>query len=310
MITILKSTQSGLSEITDIQPGCWVNVMNPGVSELETLSRELSIPIDILHDPMDLNERSRIEVEDGWTLIVVRVSVFNENGGDVQYTTIPLGIIYNKAIILTICLRNNEIISDFSNCKIKNFSTENISRFILQICLRTSLLYLKHLKEINEKTGLFENELHKAMKNEQLIKLLNMEKSLVFFTTSLRSNELLLERLQSSKHVDLNVTNADLFEDVVIETRQAIEMANVYSNILSGMMDAFASVISNNLNVVLKFLTAITIILMIPTLMASIYGMNVELPFQHSQDSFLIVMSISFILSALSVLIFLRRDWF
>lgn len=194
--------------------------------------------------------------------------------------------------LITVCSKDVEVISDFVNGKAKNFFTENRSCFLLQAFLRTALLYLKHLKEINKRTNAIEDELEKAMKNEELIKLLNLEKSLVFFTTSLKSNELMMERLQKTEIVKLDPDDKELLEDVFIENKQAIEMSNVYSNILSGMMDAFASVISNNLNVVLKLLTAVTIILMIPTLIASIYGMNVRLPFQNSPQAFLITIGI------------------
>jgi magnesium transporter len=310
MINIFKTAKNELKEIRKFEKGCWINLSNPTNEETEEISQKLNIPIDFLTDPLDVDERARIEVEKKCVLIVLRIPCFEGKNVDIPFTTLPLGIIFVKDLMITICSRDVDIISDFIKGKTKNFSTENRSRFILQIFLRTALLYLKHLKEINRRTTMAEKELHQAMKNEELINLLNIEKSLVFFITSLKSNELMMERLQKSKSVKLNINDQELLEDVIIENRQAIEMTNVYSNILSGMMDAFASVISNNLSVVVKLLTSITIILMLPTLVASIYGMNIKLPFQDSPHSFLITIGISFVLSAIGVFVFIRRKWF
>lgn len=312
MITIFKTIQSNLEEIMEFENDCWVNVSNPTNAELEKLSQKLNVPLDFLTDPLDVDERARIEIENGWILIVLRVPLFKEEEVDIPFTTIPVGILisFSKDMIITVCSKEADSILDFINGNVRHFSTGNKSRFLLQIFLRTSLFYLRYLKEINKRTIVVENELHKALKNEELIKLLNIEKSFVFFTTSLRSNELMMERLQKTEIVKMNPDDIDLLEDVIIENKQAIEMSNVYSNILSGMMDAFASVISNNLNIVVKFLTAITIILMIPTLIASIYGMNIDLPLQNSPHSFLMVCGISLGLSVIGVLIFIKRRWF
>jgi len=311
MIKKFKTIQSELKEISDFEKGCWVNVSNQtNNNELKTLCQKLNVPLDFLTDPLDINERSRIEIEGGYTLIVLRVPLFDESNVDVPFTTLPIGIIFNEDLFITVCSKDSEIIADFINGKVKNFSTEDKSSAILKIFSRTALLYLKYLRDINSRTNIVEKELHKAMKNEELIKLLNIEKSLVFFVTSLKANEFMMERLQKMEIVKLDSEDKNLLEDVIIENKQAIEMANVYSNILSGMMDAFASVISNNLNVVVKFLTSVTIILMIPTLIASIYGMNVVLPFQHSLHAFVIVMIISIVLSMSGVLMLMKRKWF
>jgi magnesium transporter len=310
MIKIFKTTKDGLEEIREIEKNCWVNFSNPSNGELVELSEKLNIPLNFLTDPLDVDERARIEMEDKCVLIILRISHFDEKDVDIPYITLPIGIIFVEDLVITVCSRDVEVISYFANVKVKNFSTESRSRFLLQIFFRTALLYLKHLKEINKKTNAIEDELAIAMKNEELIKLLNLEKSLVFFTTSLKSNELMMERLQKTEIVKLDPDDKELLEDVLIENKQAIEMSNVYSNILSGMMDAFASVISNNLNVVLKFLTAVTIILMIPTLIASMYGMNIRLPFQDHPYAFLINIGISFTLTLISTIIFIKRKWF
>ena len=310
MFFITKTIDRNLKKIKKIENGCWVNFSNPSKEELEKFSRDLKIPLDFLTDPLDTDERARVEREDGYTLIILRIPFFDKEKQDTPFFTIPLGIILSNDIIITVCSRESNIIDDFLTGKIKNFSTENKSNFLLQIFLKSALLYLNHLKEINNRTNIIEKDLHESMKNEELIKLLNLEKSLVFFTTSLKSNELMMERLQKTQIIKLAPDDKDLLDDVIIENKQAIEMSNIYSNILSGMMDAFASVISNNLNVVMKFLTSVTIIFMIPTLIASIYGMNVPLPLQHSHHAFLFTIVLSLVLSVIGVFIFMKRNWF
>jgi magnesium transporter len=203
-----------------------------------------------------------------------------------------------------------DVIREFITGKVKHFSTEKRTHFVLLLFLRNTLLFMHYLKEINRMTTLVERSLYQALKNEQLIRLLNLEKSLVFFVTSLRSNALMMEKCHTTGCMRMTEDERDLFEDISIENRQAIEMANIYSNILSDMMDAFASIISNNLNVIMKLLTTVTIILMIPTLVASIYGMNVELPFQDTSYAFLFTMVLSLILSAIGIIIFWRKEFF
>ena len=310
MIKIFKNTDNGFISIDDIEKNCWVNVSNPSPDELTRLSEDLTIPLDFLTDSLDVDERSRVETENGTTLIILRVPKFDKNNLGVPFTTLPLGIVLTKDITITICLWDINEVLDLFKGKIKNLPTGNRRRFILHIFHRTAFFYLKYLKEINKKSNEVETELHRSMKNEELIKLLDIEKSLVFFTTSLRSNELMMERLSKIRTLELNEDDKDLLDDIIVDNKQAIEMANIYSNILSGMMDAFASVISNNLTIVMKFLTSVTIILMLPTLVASIYGMNVELPFQHSPHAFFITIGLSFCLSSVGVLIFLKNRWF
>jgi len=311
MIRISRWAEDRFIPTDKVEKHCLINVVSPEKSELEKLSGEMLIPSDFLTDPLDIDERARIEIEDGVLLIVVRVPKYDESNLETPFTTIPAGIILTKEdTIVTISSSDVTNILELQNGKVKGIVAGKRSSVILQIFLRTALLYLKHLKEINRRTGETEKELQKSLKNEALIKLLNLEKSLVYFTTSLRSNDLMMERLLKTELLKLTPEDKDMLEDVLIDNRQAIEMANIYSNILSGMMDAFASVISNNLNFVMKILTSITIILMIPTLIASIYGMNIDLPFQRSSYAFFIVIGISFTLSLISALIFVRNKWF
>ncbi len=311
MIKILRWSENRFIPTDKIEKHCLINVISPEKSELEKLSGEMLIPSDFLTDPLDIDERARIETDDGVLLIVLRIPKYDEGNPGIPFTTIPAGIILTKEdTIITIGSSDITDALDLCSVKAKSIINGKRSSVVLQIFLRTALLYLKNLKEINKRTGEIERELQKSLKNEELIKLLNIEKSLVFFTTALKSNELMMERLLKTELLKLTPDDKDILEDVLVDNKQAIEMANIYSNILSGMMDAFASVISNNLNVVMKILTSITIILMIPTLTASIYGMNIELPFQHSPHSFFIVTGISFTASLLSVLIFIRNRWF
>lgn len=311
IITIYRSgVDNGLEVTGRYESGAWVNVVNPSPAEISELVTRFTIPSDFLTDPLDVDERARIEREEGNTLILLRTPRREATEADIPFTTLPIGIILTQGLVITISLTEVDVVAEFLNGKVRNFSTGNSTRFVLLLFLRTSLLFLRYLKEINRMTTAIENDLHRALRNVQLIRLLNMEKSLVFFITSLRSNALMLEKFNTSGCLRMNEDDRDIFEEVVIENKQAIEMANIYTSILSGMMDAFASIISNNLNVVIKLLTTVTIILMIPTLVASIYGMNVELPFQHSQYAFLIVIAFSIMVSILGIAVFWRKEFF
>jgi len=250
-----------------------------------------------------------MEIEDSCLFIVMRTPRFDPEA-EVQYTTAPLGMVITPDRIITVSSQKDGVLDGFINGKVRNFSTANRTRFVLHVFRTTALLYLRHLKEINKKTSGIEAELHRSLHNGALIRLLNLEKGLVYFTTSIRSNELVMERLHKTRLLKMSSEDEDLLEDVIVDNKQAIEMANIYSNILSGMMDAFASIISNNLGVVMKFLASVTLILMLPTLVATIYGMNVELPLQHSPYAFITTMVLSFALAAVGVIIFIRRRWF
>ena len=309
MYNIFKANQEGLIITDELQKDCWVRVSSPTPAECEFLSKQLGIPPAFLTDPLDVDERARIEIDEGVTLVIVRIPYFDKDNEDIPYMTLPLGVIFTDDCILTVCSKFVEGFLDFVVGRVKGFSIEHRGRFLLQIFSRAALLYLSYLKEINKRTDFIEGELHKSMRNVELIKLLNLEKSLVFFTTSLRSNEFMMERLQKTG-IRMSEDDKDLLDDVIIENKQAIEMANIYSNILSGMMDAFASVINNNLTLVMKLLTSVTIILMIPTFVSSTFGMNVPLPFQNSPHAFLIVTGISLMLSLIGVAIFWKRRWF
>ncbi len=311
MITIYKTgPKNGLETITTFKSGAWVYVVNPSQAEIEGLVSRFSIPPDFFTDPLDIDERARIEREEGNTLIVLRTPRREATEADIPFITLPIGIILTQGLVITVTLTEVDVIQEFLEGKVRNFSTMNRTRFVLLLFLRTSLMFLRYLKDINRTTAAIENDLHKALRNEQLIRLLNIEKSLVFFITSLRSNALMLEKFNTSGCMKMDDDDRDIFDEVVIENKQAIEMANIYTSILTGTMDAFASIISNNLNVIIKLLTTVTIILMIPTLVASIYGMNVELPFQHNPYAFLIAIAFSIIASVIGIVFFWRKEFF
>ncbi len=310
MITIYRSMGNGLVPITEYQSGAWVNVVNPTPQEIDHLVARFTIPPDFLTDPLDVDERARVEREEGNILILLRTPRRDSEEADIPFTTLPIGIILTQGLVITISLVEVDVVQEFLAGKVRNLTTLNATRFVLLLFMRTSLLFLRYLKEINRMTTSVEKGVHLALQNAQLIRLLNLEKSLVFFITSLRSNALMLEKFNTSGWLRMDEDDRDLFDEVVIENKQAIEMANIYSSILSGMMDAFASIISNNLNVIIKLLTTVTIILMIPTLIASIYGMNVDLPLQSSPYAFLIIIAVSVLFSAIGIAIFWRKQFF
>ncbi|MEZ5105276.1 MAG: magnesium transporter CorA family protein [Draconibacterium sp.] len=309
MIKIFK-TFRGYNEISKVEDGCWINVTKPTGEEIERLTGEFQLPADAINDILDTDERPRVEFEDTWSLIIMRIPIESVHNS-VPFHTVPLGIFLTKNFTLTLCLQDNEIlpISQPSPFREQYREISDSINFILRLFLRAGNSYLKYLKQINQMTSTIEQDLEKSIKNSELNKLLKMEKCLVYFITSIKSNEIVLAKLRSSKKITSEI-NEDLLEDALIENKQALEMAQIYSDIQSGMMDAFASVISNNLNVVMKQLTLISIILMIPTLIASIFGMNVPNFMENSIIAMPGILIGSLILSVLGVLLFRKRQWF
>lgn len=310
MITIYKSTSEGLLTIDDFVAGSWVHVSNPSNQELALLVERFGIPLDFLTDPLDLDERARLETEDGARLIVLRVPHLDSWTDDIPVTTLPLGIVLVGDLVITVSAIDSELIADFKQGRVRNFATHDQNRFVLQLFLKTTLLFLRYLRDINRVTNNVEKELHRSARNEQLIRLLNLEKCLVFISTSLRSNAFMMEKFHNAKYSQLEQDDQDLLDEVIIENKQAMDMAKIYSSILSNMMGAFASLISNNLNTVVKTLTTVTIILMIPTLIASFYGMNVDLPLQDSPDAFVLIIGFTTLLCVFGIVIFWRGNLF
>ena len=313
MIRIFKTVEGNIQQIDEPKEGCWSALTNPTVTEVFEMSEKFGIEVDHLRAPLDEEERSRIEVEDNYTLILVDIPIIEERNEKEWYGTIPLAIIVAKEMIFTVCLEDTPILTAFMDGRVRNFYTYMKTRFILQILYKNSTMYLHYLRIIDKKSEFVEKKLHASTRNQELIELLELEKSLVYITTSLRSNEVVLEKLMKIENIKQYPEDEELLEDVIIENKQAIEMANIYSGILSGMMDAFASVISNNLNIVMKFLATVTIVLSIPTMIFSAYGMNVNemgMPFATSPYGFLIVIVIALLISCIIALIFSKKDLF
>ena len=289
-----------LEEIKEFKKGSWINLVNPSEQEIKKVCESTNIQEDFIRDALDFEEKARIdrEEDDGTTLFVVDVPIVEKNEENDVYTTMPLGmIVVRDDFFITVSLRKNKVIEDFEKRKIKDFQTYKKSKLIFQILYLNSSYYLSYLKLINKETEIAEYILKNSMKNKELLKLLSLEKSLVYFTTSLKSNELVMERTLRGKIINLYEDDEDILEDAITENKQAIEMAKIYSDILNGTMEAYASIISNNLNGVMKFLTSITIVLAIPTMISSFWGMNVNLPFQDSKLGFVIMIAISAILT-------------
>ncbi len=310
MIKIFKGL-GGYFELPKAVKNSWINVTNPTPDEIELIRSEFNVPEDIFNDILDPDERPRIEFDDEFQLVILRVPIANVNNG-LPFQTIPLGIFMTNQQTITICGSPNEVLptEQPSLYREQYQQVTDVLNFVLKLFLRSANIYLKYLKQINQQTAQIEKELEKSIRNEELNRLLKMEKCLVYFITSIKANEMVLGKLKNSKQYALSEINEDLLEDAIIENKQAQEMAQIYSDIQAGMMDAYASVISNNLNVVMKQLASISIILMIPTLIASLYGMNVPNHLSESNWAFVFILFISFLFSAFGILLFKKKKWF
>ena len=291
-------------------PGCWISLIDPTATEILEIAERYEIDPDDVKAPLDEEERSRIEIEDNYSLILVDIPAIEERNEKDWYVTIPMGIIMTSDLIITVCLEETPVLNAFMDGRVKNFYTHMKTRFILQILYRNASLYLQYLRIIDKKSDSVEKQLHISTKNQELIELLELEKSLVYFSTSLRSNELVLEKMLKIDKIKQYPEDEEVLDDVIIENKQAIEMADIYSNILSGTMDAYASVISNNLNIVMKVLAIITIVMSIPTMIASFWGMNVPVPLAHSAHGFLILVIVSLILTIFGGYILGKKNMF
>lgn len=310
-------TGSVLQELTveTAEKGTWFNLVNPTAQELDLVAAATHVPMDFLKAALDEEERSRTEIEDNCILVITNIPVVR---GKDMYDTLPLGMMVTKDYVITVCLETNDVLSDFNPHNAKAFSTFKKTRFIFQILYRSATLYLRYLQYISRRTNDIERQLRQSMKNKELFQLLELQKGLTYFAASLKSNGVVLEkllRLRSSSHlqsfIKLYEEDEDLLEDVIIENKQAIEMVDMYNNILNGMMDTFASIISNNLNIVMKFLASMTIILAIPTMIASFFGMNVNgLPLAESELGFYFISGFAFMLTILAAVLLWRRGMF
>jgi len=276
MLNFYKTVENKMVPIDSIQDGCWINAVAPTEKEVTYLIESLGLDPDFVRAALDEEESSRIEVEENQTLVIVDVPISEKQEGTLVYSTMPMGIINSGKQVITICLKENPVVTELESGMVRNIQTHLRTQFVLNMLLRMAAKYLQCLKQIDKISHSVEKQLHKSMKNKELIQLLGLEKSLVYFSTSLKSNEVTIEKLLRGRAIKLYEDDQDLLEDVLVEVKQAIEMSNIYSSILSGTMDAFASIISNNLNIVMKVLASITIIMSIPSIISSFYGMNVS----------------------------------
>jgi magnesium transporter len=297
MILIRTQGEKGLIQCDQVEKDSWIDARNVSKEDLLRLEKEFGIQPELLSDIMDIDEQARIEKEDEYTALIVRLPVFDDSF-EVSFFTVPVGIILFPDKIITICQRSSDVLDDLTGHRVRDLSIRNKSAFVLHLMGRAALSYLRALKELNKKTAIIERELQKSVRNFELVQLLTIQKSLVFFTTSIKTNELLLEKLQKSPLIHFGEDEQELLEDVLTDNKQAIEMANIYSSILTGTMDAFASVISNNLNIVMRRLTIVSIVLMIPSMISGFFGMNVDLPFQHHPFAFMSILGGSLLISA------------
>ncbi len=316
MIEILFSEQGKLQVLKEPQEGCWINMLDPTREEIQSISEVMGVEQDFLTAALDEEERPRIESEDGITLIVADVPLVEVVPGSDRfaYATMPLGIIVCPTCLITVSLKKTQLIRDFLENRVKTFYTFKKNRFILQLMYRNATYYLQYLRQIDKISNNIENDLHRSMKNKELILLLSLEKSLVYFSTSLKSNEIVLEKLLKYNYANISIKkypeDEDLLEDVIIENKQAIEMANIYSNILSGTMDAFASIISNNLNIVMKLLASITIVMSIPSIISGFFGMNVPMPLAQFGWAFYAICGGAALVCAIVAVILFKKKMF
>ena len=293
------------------EKGNWINMVAPNDDEITEVCKKLKISEDFIRYALDNEEKARIDIEedDNTILFIVDIPTREKEGDSLIYTTMPIGVIFVRDdYLITVSIKENSIIQNMMKNNMKNIVTYKKSRFLLQLLYENSSMYLNLLKKINKETEIAESILKNSMKNRALLKLLNLEKSLVYFTTSLKSNEVVMEKTMRGKIIKLYEEDEDILEDAIIENKQAIEMAKIYSDILNGTMDAYASIISNNLNRVMKFLTSIIIILSIPTMIASFWGMNVPVPMQNNPYGFVILIGFSIIISVIATLWLNKRD--
>ena len=309
MVIYRRTPGTDLEQIHEFAEGCWVSLVDPTPAEIEEIHQKLAIPQDFITSSLDLGEIPRAEKEAGIHLIIIRVPVDVGKESDIPYTTVPLSIVMTDGVVLTSSKIRNPVVEEMASGRVRSLDTAKRNRFLLRVLLETGKQFLHYLSEINREVELLEDKLQMSLRNREVLGLLKYQKSLTLFTTALRSDELVMARLQKGQLFQMYPEDEDLLEDVLTEIGQAIQMTDVSTGILSQMMDAFASIISNNLNVVMKFLASATIILALPTLIASIYGMNLNLPFQRHPQAFFITMGTAVLISLVVVVVFIRKDW-
>lgn len=315
MLDIYKSTLDGeLEKIDEFENGSWINLTNPTNEEIDLIVEELGVEKDLIVDPLDLEESPRLEIEEDYMSVIIDIPILEEDLPDKDeyshFLTIPIGIIILENHIITVCIEETNILKMFEENKVKSFFTFKKNRFLLLLLYKTSIKYLLYLKQIDRRSSAMQKVLTKSTRNEELFKFLELENSLIYFSTSLKANEMVLEKLLKVESLRKYEEDTDLLEDVIIENKQAIEMTNIYSNILVGTMDTFASIISNNQNTVMKLLAIATIALSIPNIITSFYGMNVKLPFANNPSASFIILVGAFVISIVITFLFSKKTPF
>lgn len=310
MKRIYLTVDDHLTEINTLEKGCWVHLQNPTREEIDGLNARFALDPTYLQAALDEEESARIERDGNQTLIIVDIPYVETDGNGYSYTTIPMGIIIVDEVIITVSTRESTIITDFTEERIRGFWTFKRTRFLLQLLHRNASRFLSYLKQIDKASMFVQKRLETDMRNTELLQMMKLEKSLVFFSTSLKGNEMVLEKMMRTDMLRKYPDDSELLDDVIIENKQAMEMCSIYRDIMSGTMDAFASIISNNLNIVMKILTSLTVVLSIPTLFASLWGMNVRVPFQDSPVGFPIVLGISITASIIAFIVLWRKKMF
>ncbi len=310
MITITKTIEGKQMDLNEPEKGCWIHMMAPTIEELSHIAKITEVSDEMLKAALDDEERSHIDFEDDTTLIIVDIPYVMVEGANTVYNTMPLGIIHTEDYIITVTLVESPLPLMFSEGKVKDFYTNKKTRFIFQLLYRNAMMYLRYLRNIDKSSNALHSEMQKSYKNKELFNLMALEKSLVYFSTSLKGNEIVLEKLMKVNFIKKYHEDEELLDDVIIENKQAIEMCSIYRDILSGMMDAYASIISNNLSIVMKFLAAVTIVISLPTLVTSAWGMNVNVPWGDSPWGFIFVGSIAVGVTIAAVIWLWRRKMF
>lgn len=316
MLKVCKNDAGNFQELTlqTLVKGSWISCVNPSVEELCAVAEATDVPLDFLRAALDEEERSRIELEDHCILVLTNIPVML---GETNYDTLPLGIIISEDHIITVCLENNPVFSEFNRDTLRSFNTAKRTRFLFQVLYKSATYYLRYLRQINKQTDQIEIDLRKSMKNQEIFQLMDLQKGLTYFTSSLRSNGVVMDRLlrlrsnsQSQHLIKMYEEDEDLLEDVIIENNQAIQMVEMYTNILTSMTDSFASIISNNLNMVMKFLASMTIMLAIPTMLASFWGMNVPVPLSNNPLGFIFILAAACIIAGISGFVLWKKEMF
>ncbi|MGL4762624.1 MAG: magnesium transporter CorA family protein [Sarcina sp.] len=303
-----KDSNNALKSLNTLEQGCWINLISPSEEELVLISKKTSVSLEMLKAALDDEEISRIDKEGENTLFVADIPFTETEENTLTYDTYPLGIIHSKNYLITVCLKNNKILSDFSTNKIRAFKTYKKNRFTLQIIHRIYAYYLIYLRQIERKSSLIEERLYKSMKNRELSQLHSLKKSLVYFAASLKSTQITLNRIQKSHLLQDDIDDEKMLEDILIENQQAMEMTNIYTRILSGAIMFSSSIISNNFNRVAKILTSLTTVCSLYTVATGIYGMNVALPLEEYKYAFIIVMGFTTLVAMVSLYILDRNN--